>query len=68
MTKKELTIKFLITTTFSYKKIAEKINSTEKSVAFYAHKINKIDENILSHRKKYNKSEKIDDLIKKYKN
>lgn len=65
MTKKEMTIKLLLTTNKSYKIIASEINSTEKSIAFYAHQLRKIDEKCLDHRR-VTKSEKIEDLLKKY--
>ena len=65
MTKKEQTIRLLLTTTLSYRQIAAEIDSTEKSIAFYAHQLRKIDAQCLDHRRS-TQSESIADLLKKY--
>ena len=67
MTKKELTIKALLTTTDKYSKIALDYATTEKSVAFYAHKLRKIDKTCLSHRKSSVNSDTVEKLLSKYK-
>lgn len=65
MTKKEMTIKALLTTNKSYKVMASEIGTTEKSIAFYAHQLRKIDSSCLNHRGQA-KAESVEDLLKKH--
>ena len=65
MTKREMTIKALLTTTDKYSVIAAEIGTTEKSIAFYAHKLRKASPKCLDHRSK-TKSVPLNDLIAKY--
>lgn len=66
MTKKEHTIKLLLTTNQTYKEMSLEIGTTEKSIAFYAHQLRKIDKACLNHRKSTS-TESIKDLLTKYK-
>ena len=75
MTIKEMACKALLTSTKTYKQIAADIRkaspgaqTTEKSIAFYAHQLRKADKTCLSHRKSNGQtSASTADLIKKYK-
>lgn len=66
MTKKEHTIKLLLTTVKTHAEIAVEVGSTAKSVAFYSSKLQKIDKTCLAHRKSA-QSESVKDLLVKYK-